>query len=56
MLFLYEVKNKQTQQDEVVVGNSTKPKQGGVPGLRSLGDKIDPALHQHSPILSTPNA
>lgn len=52
----YEIKNEQTQQDEVVIGNSTQPNQGGVPGLRPLSDKIGPALHQRTPILSTLNA
>lgn len=56
MLFLYEIENKQAQQDEVVIGNSAKPNQGGVPFLRPLRDKIDPALHRRTPILSTLNA
>lgn len=56
MLLLYEIENKQTQQDEVVIGNSTKPNQGGVPFLRSLRDKIGPTIHRRSPILSILNA
>lgn len=56
MLLLYEIENKQTQQDEVVIGNSTKPNQGGVPFLRPLCDKIDQAIHRRTPILSTLNA
>jgi hypothetical protein len=56
MLLLYNIENKQTQQDEVVIENSTKPNQGGVPFLRSLRDKSDPAIHRRTPILSIPNA
>ena len=56
MLLLYEIENKQTQHDEVVIGNSSKPNQGGVPFFRPLREKIDPAIHRHSPILSTLNA
>ena len=56
MLLLYDIKNKQTQQDEVVIENSTKPDQGWVPFLRPLCDKIGPTLHRCLPILSTLNA
>jgi len=56
MLILDKIENKQTHQDEVVIEKSTKPNQSGVPFFRPLRDKSDPAIHRHSPILSTLNA
>lgn len=56
MLLLYKIENKQTQQDEVVIGNPPQPDQARVPSLRSLRDKTGPTIHRRTPTLSSLNA